>query len=103
GSPPVLSSEAYALLFDGGGYESLVDNWNCAEAFEFLLADFPSAAHYLRLTKGYQRLPETLAEQFKSGGGKVNMEHQLIRFSPLQSDGGTLIDLDVWDGKSKVM
>jgi monoamine oxidase len=103
GSPPVLSSEAYGLLFDGGGYQSLVDNWNCAEAFEFLLADFPSTAHYRRLTKGYQRLPETLAEQFKNGGGKIKMEHQLIRFSPHRSDGGTLIDLDVWDDKERVM
>ena len=44
GNPPVLSSEAYALLYDGGGYESLVDNWNCAEAFEYLLIDFPRSA-----------------------------------------------------------
>ena len=57
GNPPVLSSEAYAMLYDGGGYELLVDNWNCAEAFEYLLVDFPREAKYLRLPKGYQRLP----------------------------------------------
>jgi len=70
GTPPVLSSEAYALLYDGGGYQSLVDNWNCAEAFEYLLVDFPSSAQYRRLTNGYQKLPETLAGQFRSAGAR---------------------------------
>ena len=64
GNPSVLSSEAYDMLFDGGGYELLVDNWNCAEAFEYLLVDFPRDAKYLQLTKGYQTLPQKLAEKF---------------------------------------
>jgi len=103
GNPPVLSSEAYSLLFDGGGYESLVDNWNCAEAFEYLLIDFPQDAQYLRLTKGYQRLPETLADRFKAAGGKVHTDHRLTTFAPTQINGATMIDLDVLDEPNNVM
>jgi lysine 2-monooxygenase len=103
GNPPVLSSEAYALLYDGGGYQSLVDNWNCAEAFEYLLVDFPSSAQYLRLTKGYQRLPETLAEQFKKSGGKINMQHRLVRFAPRNTNGILSVDLDIHDHRTDSM
>jgi monoamine oxidase len=103
GNPPVLSSEAYALLYDGGGYESLVDNWNCAEAFEYLLIDFPQEAQYRRLTKGYQTLPKTLAQRFMDAGGKINMKHQLIRFVPKHADGALVVDIDIWDQPNKVM
>jgi monoamine oxidase len=103
GHPPVLSSEAYALLFDGGGYESLVDNWNCAEAFQYLLVDFPSEAKYLRLTKGYQGLPEALAYKFTAAGGKINMKHRLIKFVTQQTASGPVIDLDVSDEAAGVI
>jgi monoamine oxidase len=44
-----------------------------------------------------------LEKEFKSRGGIVNMEHKLIRFSPKKSDDGPVVDLDVWDDKSRVM
>ena len=100
---PVLSSEAYALLYDGGGYQSLVDNWNCAEAFEYLLVDFPSSAQYLRLTKGFQMLPETLAQRFKDVDGRINMHHRLLGFAQSGDNGNLAMDLDVWDEQNKVM
>ena len=103
GNPAVLSSEAYELLYGGGGYQSLVDNWNCAEAFEYLLVDFPSSAQYKRLTKGYQKLPLTLAEQFKQAGGEIKMEHRLVRFGLKHTDSAILVNLDVWDAENKVM
>jgi monoamine oxidase len=102
GSGPVLSSEAYDLLYDGGGYQSLVDNWNCAEAFEYLLVDFPSSAQYKRLTYGYQKLPEKLANEFKQAGGKINMQHRLEQFVPRSADGSWVVDLDVFDEKNRV-
>lgn len=102
GNPPVLSSEAYALLYDGGGYESLVDNWNCAEAFEYLLIDFPRDAKYLRLTEGYQRLPEKLAKRFTDAHGKIYMQHRLTTFTARQIDGSTVIDLDVVDERNNL-
>jgi monoamine oxidase len=95
GNPPVLSSEAYALLYEGGGYESLVDNWNCAEAFQYLLADFPREAKYKRLLPGFQTLPETLAQKFEAAGGKIKKNHRLLSFVHKQADDDIVIDLDV--------
>jgi monoamine oxidase len=98
GNPPVLSSEAYALLYEGGGYESLVDNWNCAEAFEYLLVDFPKSAQYLRLANGFQALPETLKREFEDAKGVVKMQHQLLGFEPIRAKDGTWqVELDVLD------
>jgi monoamine oxidase len=102
GNPSVLSSEAYDMLFDGGGYESLVDNWNCAEAFEYLLVDFPREAKYLQLPKGYHTLPQKLAEKFTGDGGKIYMEHRLTRFVTQPVNGETVIDLDVVDEPNKL-
>jgi monoamine oxidase len=86
---PVLSSEAYALLYDGGGYESLVDNWNCAEAFEYLLIDFPSDAQYFKLVQGYQSLPLTLYDKFVSGGGTAKLNNRLVGIE-FQEGGGAI-------------
>lgn len=97
GKPPVLSSEAYALLYDGGGYESLVDNWNCAEAFEYLLIDFPQDAKYRQLPNGYQKLPEELANRFAAAEGAIHRNHKLTSFVPQEVNGATVIDLDFVD------
>jgi len=95
GSPPVLSSEAYGLLYDGGGYQSLVDNWNCAEAFQYLLVDFPKDATYVRLKGGFQSLPEKLEQKFSGAGGRVHMDHELLTFTPAKD--GAWVDLDFLD------
>jgi len=50
-----------------------------------------------------QKLPLTLAEQFKQAGGEIKMGHRLVRFVPKHADGALAIDLDVWDAQSKVM
>jgi len=102
-SGPVLSTEAYALLYDGGGYQSMVDNWNCAEAFEYLLLDFPSAARYRRVTSGYQRLPEQMADEFRKAGGKINMEHELVSFDSIEIDGKPFVDIDIRNNQTNVV
>ncbi len=80
---PTMSSEAYALLLDGGGYESLTDNWNAAEACEHLLADFPSNVSYQRLTDGYESLPVTLVNLANNPAGvKLGFMLEGIRLEP---------------------
>jgi monoamine oxidase len=76
-----LSQQAYSLVRDAGGYDTLVNNWNAAEAIPFLLADFPADAHYMALNKGFQALPLTLAEHFKKAGGQVSLNHRLHRIA----------------------
>lgn len=74
-----LSDQAYQLIRDVGGYESIVSNWNAAEAIPFVLADFASDAKYYRLQKGYEELPRVLSEDFKAAGGKILKSHRLHR------------------------
>ncbi len=82
----VLSSEAYALLLEGGGYESLTDNWNCAEACEYLLMDFPRSVEYKRLVEGFQALPSKLASEFEHLGGHILKNQRLTAFKVSPSD-----------------
>jgi monoamine oxidase len=74
-----LSQEAYQLAREAVGYDTLVNNWNAAEAIPFLLADFPSDARYMALNKGFQALPLTLEKHFKDSGGQVSSKHRLHR------------------------
>jgi monoamine oxidase len=94
----VLSSEAYALLLEGGGYESLADNWNCAEACQYLLSDFPASVSYRRFSDGFQGLPKTLASQFQRNGGDVRMRQTLRSFD---ASKGSLIEARFFDEKNK--
>ena len=48
---------------------------------------FHSEAKYLRLTKGYHTLPETLAEKFTDDGGTINMQHRLTQIRPIGRNG----------------
>jgi monoamine oxidase len=91
----VLSSEAYALLLDGGGYESLADNWNCAEACQYLLSDFPSGVKYRRFVDGFQELPKRLAVEFQRSGGEVILRHTLQAFNISKRD--TFVEATFFD------
>lgn len=74
-----LSREAISLVREAVGYDTLVNNWNAAEAIPFLLADFPADARYYKLNRGFQTLPLTLASQFAVAGGKIYRRHRLHR------------------------
>jgi hypothetical protein len=74
-----LSREAFSLVREAVGYDTLVNNWNAAEAIPFLLADFPADAKYFKLKQGFQSLPLTLAKQFEMAGGEIHHSHRLHR------------------------
>jgi hypothetical protein len=95
----VLSSEAYALLLDGGGYESLADNWNCAEACQYLLSDFPSGVEYRRFVDGFQELPKRLVGNFEKDGGELHRRYTLQSFTV--TDNGGMIEAKFFDEKNK--
>jgi lysine 2-monooxygenase len=53
-----LSSEAFLLVHDGLGYESLFANWNAAEAIPCFLSDF--GVDYFTVTRGLNAVPDRL-------------------------------------------
>src|SRR5215213_5305927 len=71
-----LSSEGYQLVRDGGGYFSIPENWNAAEALPWVWADFVGAA-YQKIRDGFQRLPLEMVDQFEHAGGKLLLGHEL--------------------------
>lgn len=73
------SDEAYRLIQDAGGYESIVNNWSAAEAIPFLIADFAPGLRYMKLIDGFEALPRTLAKRYKSLGGRIHLQHRLHR------------------------
>jgi monoamine oxidase len=88
-----LSLEAYQLLREASGYDTIVHNWSAAEAIPFLLADFAPDAQYLALRDGFQSLPERLADQFRQSGGAISMGHRLHRIDK-QGDGWLRLTFD---------
>src|SRR3954453_2877428 len=75
------SLEAYQLMRDAGGYESIVGNWSAAEAIPFLLADFDPALQYFAFDEGFQKIPEKLGDEAKDEGAKVFHMHRLHRLN----------------------
>jgi monoamine oxidase len=89
------SEEAYRLIREAGGYDSIVSNWSTAEAVPFLLADFDPALRYFALNDGFQALPERLAKEFQDTGGTLILRHRLHRLD--LEDGRIQLTFDAGD------
>jgi hypothetical protein len=88
-----MSAEAYQLIRDACGYDTLVNNWSAAEAIPFLLADFAPGLTYYAFQEGFQSLPLKLAQLFQENGGdacKVYLGYRLVR---LDRAAGGLVGL----------
>ncbi len=83
----MLTSEAYKLLTDAGGYYTLTANWNAAEAASFIGLDFIGAS-YKTLEQGYDAQVGELAQRFTQQGGEIWGYSELIRFD--RGDDGKL-------------
>ncbi len=90
-----LSIEGYNMALIGGGYNTLLSNWNCADAIPWYLADFPVTIRYYAPAAGMQQIPEKLCHEFQDAGGELHLGHQLLGFHKAE-DG--LIDLVFHDG-----
>lgn len=95
----VMSSEAFKLLQDAGGYDTTMTNWNAAEAIPWYLADFGEEAEYRTVINGMESIPRTVAERFTDAGGHIHTGHRLDTFEK-REDG--LLELR-FDGKAPVL
>lgn len=94
-----MSAEAYELVRDACGYDTLVNNWGAAEAIPFLLADFDPKLRYTAFRDGFQSLPLALAKSFETDGGerfKIHKGHRLFRLDRI--DGGVRLTFDTSGG-----
>lgn len=95
----VMSSEAYKLLLDAGGYMTSLSNWNAAEALSWYLSDFGPEAEYMTISTGMETLPITLANQFEAAGGQIHLCQPITSFGRVTDEAGdTLLQLNFADG-----
>ena len=77
----VMSSEAFKLVQDAGGYNTTMTNWNAAEAMPWYLADFGPQAQYRTVVQGMEALPRALAARFTEVGGQIHTGARLETFA----------------------
>jgi len=87
------SEEAYHLIREASGYDTIVNNWSAAEAIPFLKADFTPGSTYLALNQGFQALPLRLAEEFENAGGQILKQRRLYSLKLLK-DGRIELTFD---------
>jgi hypothetical protein len=75
-----LSSEAFLFLHDALGYESIVLNWNAAEATQWFLRDF--SGKYRTLEEGMQVLAAEICLRYRTNEGElVSNDHELKKIT----------------------
>jgi len=72
-----LGNEGFELVRDALGYESIVSNWNAAEAAPWFMADFSSDKGYLTIEGGFQVLVDKLSALLPGKGVEIHTEHRL--------------------------
>ena len=88
-----LSSEAFLLVHDALGYESIFANWNAAEAIPWFLADF--GVGYFTLEGGMATVPEILAGIVDTTRSQWRLgEHKLETLTWDQGDQETPFQLE---------
>lgn len=98
----VITGEAYQLGLDAGGYDSVLSNWNAADAIPWFLSDFGITPVYEGFKQGFQQVPKTLAALFEKLGGEIRYGAKLdgfshkdkqfeLRFQDTTVNAGTLI------------
>lgn len=77
----VISGEAYQFSMDSGGYDSIMVNWNAADAIPWFLSDFGISPIYKGFKKGFQQVPITLGRLFEQMGGTIELNSKLDAFN----------------------
>jgi len=88
----VISGEAYQFCMDSGGYDSILVNWNAADAIPWFLADFGITPKYKGFSNGFQQVPITLGNLFQAGGGEIRLNTKLKGFE--WKDGSFELDFE---------
>jgi hypothetical protein len=90
----VMSNEAYEFMRYGGGFDTILSNWNAADALPWYLAYFSPEAKYTGLSDGFEAIPLRLSEEFVKSGGEICLNHDLKSFQPFTlSDNTTGVEL----------
>jgi hypothetical protein len=73
----LMSPEAYSMVADCSGYDTIVSNWNAADAMPWFLADFGDTVKYLRPNDGMESIPLGLADRAADAGCSFHLNREL--------------------------
>ena len=76
----VMSNEAYEFMRYAGGFDTILSNWNAADAIPWYLSYFGPDAKYIGLVDGFEAIPLKLSEEFVKAGGEIFLNHDLKSF-----------------------
>ena len=76
----LMSAEAYSLVADASGYDTIVSNWNAADAMPWFVADFGDVK-YKFTPAGMQAFCDGIAAQFENAGGTITRNCRLTGFT----------------------
>jgi hypothetical protein len=97
-----LSPEAYHFVHDAFGYESIVSNWNAAEALPWFLADFDTPA-YKTVAAGLEdAVLRLFARAYAAGRSTSELPywgHVLLAIRPDGVGGGFRLDFETRDAE----
>lgn len=79
-----LGNEGFLLVQDGLGYESIVSNWNAAEAVPWFVADFASDQPFVMIRGGFGLLVAELSKLISGKGGKIQTKMRLLEVSRMK-------------------
>jgi monoamine oxidase len=95
-----LTSEGFLFAHDGLGYESVLANWNAAEAIPWYLVDFD--VKYLTLDTGMQSLPAALAAAVNKNQPYALELGTLVKgIQSIGKDGAPLFEMTLEDVRSE--
>ncbi|HYN82100.1 MAG TPA: FAD-dependent oxidoreductase [Gemmatimonadaceae bacterium] len=96
-----LSNEGFLLVHDALGYESILANWNAADAIPWFLSDF--GVDYLTVDSGMARIPRALVASFSGESGDAFCDrHSLKTVERVSADDRPALQLSFDSGQSVV-
>lgn len=69
-----LSNEAFLLLHDSFGYQSIISNWNAADAIPWFVAEFENQRDWLCPLQGFGTLVDHMQQEIRSRRGEIHLK-----------------------------
>jgi len=95
-----LKGETFSLVHDALGYESIITNWNAAEAIPWFLSDI--GVNYTTIKEGMSEIPKKLVkEALDTNLVALDKEFELTEVEEIAAGNERLFKLSFLDGKNQ--
>jgi hypothetical protein len=81
----VISNEAYEFMRYAGGFDTILSNWNAADALPWYLAYFRPEVNYMGLVDGFETIPLKCDEFVKAIALLSHLTYLVTNYSLLKA------------------